>query len=475
MSTPVKITRDPGAADGEAFDVVIAGGGIYGALSAVESAVRGLRTLLVERADFGAGTSFNNLRTIHGGLRYLQTLDILRARRSNRQRAWWLAHFPDLVVPIACLMPLHGRGLRRPGMFRAAFAISRLLKLDAGGPRGVELPLGAPRLLSVENVLDLAPSVLQPRLQGGALWSDAFIADSPRVIVETLRWAVGAGASVLNYAELTGAEGAHSGRSRLRIRDRIAGEEFSVTARHVVNATGPDLDVVARRLGAHDKDLLVPTIAWNLLFDARPPSGCSLAVSPPRHGARTYFVHPFHGRVLAGTGHAPHPGAPAGFDPSEDMLHAMRTDLDAALPGAGLGEARVLRVMAGILPGVRPASDLLAMRPLIRRRAMPGGATLWSVLGVKFTEAPEIARRLMDAVSGAVRGALPDRPAAARGWDVLDGAQPVSRESLLELAAAESAMCVEDLVERRTNAWCDPDARQRIETSVGDGLGRHAA
>ena len=83
---PLPLHRDPDRLTGRPFDLLVVGGGIYGLTVACDAAQRGLSVALVERNDFGSGTSFNHLRTIHGGLRYLQSLDIARARESVRER-----------------------------------------------------------------------------------------------------------------------------------------------------------------------------------------------------------------------------------------------------------------------------------------------------------------------------------------------------------------------------------------------------
>ncbi|MFB3103980.1 MAG: FAD-dependent oxidoreductase, partial [Pseudomonadales bacterium] len=102
------------------FDLIVVGGGIYGACLVLESARRGLRPLLLERDDFGGGTSWNSLRIVHGGLRYLQHLDLARYRLSASEQAWWLNQFPDQVQPLSCLLPLYNRGLRSTHLMRAA-------------------------------------------------------------------------------------------------------------------------------------------------------------------------------------------------------------------------------------------------------------------------------------------------------------------------------------------------------------------
>lgn len=116
------IRRDPAAAAQESYDLIVIGGGIYGIALALESSRRGWRPLLLERGDFGGETSLNSLGIVHGGLRYLQSLDIIRFRESVAERRWFLAHFPDLVEPLKCLMPLYGGGLRRRSVIAAALS-----------------------------------------------------------------------------------------------------------------------------------------------------------------------------------------------------------------------------------------------------------------------------------------------------------------------------------------------------------------
>ncbi len=102
------MTRDPARLADESFDVLIVGGGIYGLTLAYDAALRGLKTALVERRDFGSGTSFNHHRTVHGGLRYLQAFDVGRMRDSIRERRALAKIAPSLVSPLGFLMPTRG-------------------------------------------------------------------------------------------------------------------------------------------------------------------------------------------------------------------------------------------------------------------------------------------------------------------------------------------------------------------------------
>lgn len=451
------------------FDAVVAGGGIYGILLALEGASRGQRIALLERDDFGGGTTSNHMRTIHGGLRYLQSLDLRRAVASNRQREWWLRSFPDLINPIPCLMPLYGEGLRRPQAFVAAFALSKLLGLHNTGRRtGV---------ISSAEVRALLPYRRDQELDGGALWHDAFMPRPHRVVAELLHWAEAAGAILRNRTELlSAAQRARRGGDsawRLSVRSR-SGETFELEARWIINATGPATDATIRRITGRQRErVLLPTLAWGMLLNRPPVSKCSLAVAPPGKNRRMYFVHPYGDLVLAGTGHAGLPAdAPLSSGPSERQLQHMLSDLDEALPGFGPTREQVRHVFRGILPGVRAGSEELLKKPLIINHGSRDGAPgAWTVLGVKFTEAPFVANRLWNKLVGARPQHLPVRPPPVPAPSVEDARSMSDAELarvLRRLAATEWQASASDLAWRRTDLWMDETETRRVEQLAPD-------
>src|SRR5438270_13498477 len=99
--------RDLDALTSRTFDVLVVGGGIYGLAIAYDAAQRGLSVALIEREDFGSGASFNHLRTIHGGLRYLQSADLGRARESMRERRTLARIAPHAVEPLSFALPMY--------------------------------------------------------------------------------------------------------------------------------------------------------------------------------------------------------------------------------------------------------------------------------------------------------------------------------------------------------------------------------
>jgi glycerol-3-phosphate dehydrogenase len=132
------------------FDVAVIGGGIYGVAIAWKAAASGLRVALFERADFGSGTSSNSLRTIHGGLRYLQHVDLRRMRQSIRARREWLREFPDYIVPVQCSIPtfrprhLRARGARAGIAGERCDQLDRNVGVEATQRLGVGIPVAGP-------------------------------------------------------------------------------------------------------------------------------------------------------------------------------------------------------------------------------------------------------------------------------------------------------------------------------------------
>ncbi|MGH8576362.1 MAG: FAD-dependent oxidoreductase [Gammaproteobacteria bacterium] len=480
------IARDPEGASRERYDLIIIGGGIHGAMLLLEAGRRGLRSLLVERGDFGGETSFQSLRIVHGGLRYLQALDLPRFFESVRERRWFLRTFPELVTPLPCLMPLYGDGLRRRGVLGAALFANDLLSLHRNHGVGLDRKVRRGRLISAAEVRSRFPDVDGSGLRGAALWYDARMPDSQRLLMETLRWACALGGRALNYVEAQGlcaADGAVSGISAI---DTETGLDHRYHASVVVNATGPWSRGLAARFDRDAPELFRPSLAWNVWFARPAPSDCALALTArDKRGARTYFLHPWKGRLLAGTGHGPWRGDVEQPRPSEAELDEFLADLNTAVPGWSLRRAEVVRVFAGLLPARREGDATLAVRPVIRDHGMQGGPEgLFSVSGVKFTTSRLCAEKTLECIARRFppkdreklrpRSHARARPAPQEGWQLdagelragpnaesdpgTHGGVPLRwRKALSRLIADESVQHLDDLVFRRTTLWEDPE------------------
>ena len=385
------ICRDPDGAARERYDLVVVGGGVYGIMTAREATRRRLRPVLLERAEFAAATSANSLRILHGGLRYLQSLDLQRSLESMRERSWWLRNFPDQVQPLACLMPLYGEGMRRPLALRVALRLNDLLGRFGGGDL---LPPG--RVVDAWTVRDIFPAVDPHDLKGGAVWYDAFAPEMPRLLLEVLGSACAEGAVALSHVEALDVliEGARC--AGVRARDRRSGAELQLRAPVVINTAGPWAPGFAAACGGDASGLFMPTLAWNIAFRRTALADHALAVAR-RKGAQIYFLVPWRGMMLAGTGHAVWHDGPEPVTVSEPLLEAFIADLNDAVPGLRIEPAEILQVFAGLLPAQRVGAAALAKRAVIVDHGIRHGpAGLYSVSGIKLTMARAVGARVLD-------------------------------------------------------------------------------
>jgi glycerol-3-phosphate dehydrogenase len=490
------IPRAPQIAAANRYDLAVVGGGVHGACLALEATRRGLRVVLLEAADFGSGASGNSLRILHGGLRYLQSADLIRFRESVAERRWFARTFPDLVEPLPCLMPLYADGLKRRSVMRIALAMNDWLSADRNDqlPDHVQLPAGG--TFDVKETQRRFPGVRTGGLQGSALWYDYRMRSSERVLIEILHWACGLGAAALNYTRAIGIRG-EAGRVRgVQVEDQLNGERYDIQADRVCNCTGS----LARAFAAaHDREhaeLFVPSLAFNVLFDGDRPSQDALAIAAPDPGAPVYFLCPAPFGIWAGTEHAGRPDRCLSPEVTEAELFDFIGRINRAIPSINLSPRRVRRVFSGLLP-VRTVqrTDLTAREAIVDHGARGGLSGLYSVTGIKFTTARKVGVRAVDAIMGAARADvarpmprdatreehLLETPAVSPATGLLlDGAR-VLKMSLAEasavireVAAAESAVSAQDFCLRRTNwAFTAPDFTQ-LENLVTAALGASA-
>lgn len=465
------IRRDPGAAQDEAFDLVVVGAGVHGVAAALIAARRGHRVLVLERHDFGGATSWNSLRVLHGGLRYLQSLDLSRFRESIEARSWFIGEFPDLVEPLPCLMPLYGRGLRRREVMGPVLALNEALRRRWGSAQErAALPEGG--VLSAEQVVERFGGVRREGLRAGALWYDGLLPRPQRVLIEMLRRAVAHGAVALNYLEVGELRLSNGRVAAIRARDTTDWREYEFRTGAVLNCAGPWAPALAATRDPALLEAFHPSLAFNLLLHHPLESFVSVAVEPSG-GGRTYFLHPMGEQTLAGTYHAPlEEGREA---PSEAQIEDFLADLRAAIPSFRVTTEHVRRVMSGVLPASRPGSAELAKRPLFHSAGDAGGPEgLHSLVGVKYTTAPVAAARAVADVLGGTpipaSGAAFPPVREVPGWTTFGlwaDRDPEAAGALLDaIVAEESVREPDDLLLRRTDWGLDPRERNLADARV---------
>jgi glycerol-3-phosphate dehydrogenase len=430
---------------GTPFDLLVIGGGIHGACAAWDAVSRGLSVVLVEREDFGSGTSANSLKILHGGLRYLQSADLRRMRQSLRERATMMRLAPHLTRPLPVLVPTTSKPKESRTALWAALRASEAVAVGTGSPGGELGKWPAGRILDRRECLREFPWLETDHLTGGALWHDGQALNSERLTFSFLLSAAEAGAAIFNYAEAVRLLREKSHVAGARILDRIGGGETEIRARVVLNAAGPWWESV-RALGAESGSSPaappLQALAINLISRRPPGSGAvgirsrrSLDRDPVGGGGRYLFLAPWRGRTLIGTSYRPFTGAPGRGGATEADLRDLLDDCNEACPGLKLAWDDIVSYHAGVLPlrdGRHNGSGTpLASEPRILDHGKEEGGKeplvgLISMIGVKYTTARRVAEKAIDQVF-CLLGRTPPRCRTAE--TPLWGAEsPISRE-----------------------------------------------
>jgi glycerol-3-phosphate dehydrogenase len=445
----------------EAFDVAIIGGGITGAGIARDAAMRGLRVALVEAGDFASGTSSRSSRLIHGGVRYLEHGHLHLVFESSRERRVLLRIAPHLVRPLAFTWPVyHGARISR-------------LKLAAG--LGLYDALSMFRnvrrheRLSKREVLEREPALRAENLVGGARYFDA-ATDDARLTLANAVAAAESGAAVLNYARVTDLDFG-GGRIRgVRAHDSIAGDDFTIRATTIVNATGPWSDEiralesriertsVAGSRGAH---IAVPRI--------RVGNREAVTMLHP-HDGRVMFTLPAGGHTIIGTTETPTPPSDRESQASEADVAYLLAAANAYFPDAKLEPSDVIAAWSGIRPLARQLESDDVGSASREHTIARGPRGVVHVTGGKLTTYREMASQVVDLFAGPEAGAERTADVALPGGD-----RPV--DDLL----AEAAESIEDEVVRSHlvmsygSRWHDvwslgddrPELRERLSPGHG--------
>jgi len=453
------------------FDVLVVGGGIYGLTIAYDAAQRGLSVALIDRGDFGAATSFNHLKTIHGGLRYLQSADFRRMRESIRERRAFARIAPRWIAPQAFAMPTGPSLTRNPIAMRAAMALDALVGRDRNEGVDPARRLPAGRIIAGAECRELFDGAIRS-VPSAAVWYDYQTVSGDRL---TLAFALGAaahGAQLANYAEATSPLRLGGKLAGAHVRDALTGQTFDVRARMLVNAAGPWAATVLTDTGMRPRWPLLK--AMNLVT-SRPARKASV-VGATRAG-RALVMLPWRGRTLIGTSESPDERQPDDQSASREEVNAFLTDINETFPALGLRADEVTLVHRGIVPAAAASGrmSLLAHSRVIDHGDDGGKRELISIVGVKYTTARAVAERAVDLVLRK----LDRKPVRCRTAEtVLPGAGLDDRDDDDPLAHAmreEMAQTLSDVVIRRTGLGAagypgDPivsDIANRMQIATG--------
>jgi glycerol-3-phosphate dehydrogenase len=387
------------------WDVIVIGGGINGAGIARDAALRGLRTLLVERDDWGGGTTSWSTRLIHGGLRYLEYAEIPLVRESLREREILLRIAPHLVQPLAFVLPVYAgsnfhtipilRGLRYslPDMYMAMLAYD-LLSFDKSLPRY--------KAYSSRSLREVEPGLSAKGLRGGAIYYDGQVAYPERLCLESVLDAADHGAITLNYVAAGKLQHENGGVQSLMLHDRLGDQRVTARTQTIINCAGPWVDYALRELGVSARQQIGGTKGTHIIvraFPGAPQRALYIAAPDDR---RQFFIVPWQGLYLIGTTDTRFEGDPKEAHATDEEVAYLLRATNHTIPQAGLSADDVLYTYSGVrpLPYVRAdeAGGITRRHILYDHGKHDGIQGLFSIVGGKITTYRSLAEHAIDAV-----------------------------------------------------------------------------
>ncbi|HLJ54793.1 MAG TPA: glycerol-3-phosphate dehydrogenase/oxidase [Chthonomonadaceae bacterium] len=445
---------------GGAYDLLVIGGGIVGAGVARDAAMRGLRTLLVEQADFASGTSSRSSRLLHGGLRYLAQGRIGLVREASVEKMTLSRIAPHLCSPLAFDFPVwRGAG---PPLWLLSLGV-RAYDLLCGGRN-----LDRSETLRPDRLAERLPGIRTEGLVGGTRHFDGITNDS-RLAIDTLRSAEASGATVRNYTTFVSCSRTASGWE-CELRDELTGTPARVTATVAVNAAG----AWASRFPQSAIRLRL-TKGVHLVIDRRRLSVEDAAILT--EGDRILFVIPWGERVILGTTDTDFRGDPAIVRASRDDVAYILRVVDRAFPAAKVSAEDVIAAWAGVRPLVAGSDSEGAPSDVSRGHAIRVTQPGWiDVAGGKLTTYRLMAEQAVDLAGRAMGRRLPrsttseQRIEPGRFSGVLPPA--VDEAVVVEACRNEWAVHLDDVLLRRTSWYGYHGAESGIPERAAEWMAR---
>jgi glycerol-3-phosphate dehydrogenase len=478
------------------WDVLVIGGGATGLGAAVEAAARGYRTLLVERSDFAKETSSRSTKLVHGGVRYLEQMNLTLVLDALRERGHMLRNAPHLVHDLCFVVPAYSY-LSLP-----YYGVGLKIYERLSG----RLSFGRSELLSRKSTLEKLPGVSSEGLRGGILYHDGQF-DDARYAIALLRTLEDLGGTAINYVEATGLIERGGKIVGIQAHDCEGGAVFDVQAKAVINACGVHAEETLALNGRPRGSLLAISQGSHFVLPRSFLPGDTALMIPKTADGRVLFAIPWLGALLVGTTDVPVDGT----SPEPRTLpeeKAFLRDHIARYLGHAPRPEEILSVWSGLRPLVRKGG--IKTSKLSRDHTILVSASgLITVTGGKWTTyrrmgqdtidraalVAALSKRSSPTLELKLHGWTSEATAAKSAWECVYGsdlpalralsAEDASLNCLLHprlpfrlsevvwAARYEMARTVEDVLARRTRAlFLDARAAMDAAPAVADLLAR---
>lgn len=446
------------------YDTVVIGGGIIGAAAGQHLTAAGYRTLLVERDDFGSGTSSKTSRLQHCGLGYLSAASGSIAaflarprsaiecfglmRRAMQGRAEFVETSPERVRPVTFIVPLTPENAIPPWKARLAF---RLMAASDGGKVPLDL-----RMLSAKEAR--AHPALQDMaglqgIRGAMTFTEYQYLWPERIVVDTVMKARAIGMEALNHTAVTAI--ARDG-DLWRVALTTAKGSRDVLARAVVNCAGVWVDEITALAGAPHIRKNIGEKGTNIIL--RLPDALSgVGFETVTAAGAPFYLIPWGDLHYVGPWDSASDGRPEGFRATEDEISAILDRLRLLFPRFGLSRKDVLYSWAGVRPRSL-AKDCNGSAPAVREHDLTddGLPNVFSFTGGLLMTHRDAGRRLTRAVARRLKPSGPPRPFDA-GCIPVPEMDCVTKASVAHAVLNEQARTISDILRRRLSVGWGPD------------------
>ena len=397
------------------YDIIIVGGGVYGAVIARECACNGYTTALIEKEEFCGSTSAHSLNVLHGGLRYLQHFNIKRMRRSINSRRYFQQISPNNIEYLPFLTPLDSWGINSPLIMRSALLLNDLISIDRNNGMSKQQYIKGGSVLSRKSLLRKLPEFSHTPVSGAALWYEAVMNNVKQVVNDVLHSAVKNGAVIANNTEAI--ELLHDAGKLTGINCRDShGNNIKIKGGTVIDTSGRTSEKLGSSLPGYETIRQDWARAVNMLIDKRIFKGYSVGLkysdnvmdkeakfySGNRH---LFFVPVKHGSAI-GTFYEPEKAVNSELEISLPDQQKYLDAVNSVLPEGSISSNNISGWQSGWLPVDNASDDQLNIAKASRIRTIDSNGEfsgLIEVRSVKFTTAPAVAWDVIEVLKRASR------------------------------------------------------------------------
>lgn len=397
------------------YDIVIIGGGAFGACAAWDAVSRGHSVALVERGDFCHATSANHFKMVHGGIRYLQHADLFRIRESSRERSALLRIAPHLAHPLPIVVPTYNHGKKGKGFLKIGFSLYDFLTFDRNigiADPGRRIPGG--HLISRQEILKYFPGLKEKDPTGGAVFYDGQYYNPPRLVLSFIRAALNSGANAANYLEVTGFLRKQDKVIGVKAKDILTENQFEIHGKVVLVTAGPWSHRLLER-GLRIQLNPKPIFSRDLAFVVRRritgkyglacPIKSSDADALLDRGGRHIFIIPWRDYTLVGVWHVVFDQIPEKVSVTEKELQGFIDEVNSVYPSISLKLKDVSMINTGLTlfgeEGKQESAKISFGKrsQLIDHSKDHGIEGLVTLIGVRATTARGMAQKAVDLIS----------------------------------------------------------------------------